>query len=458
MLDQHDHHRIDAREMLGRAASAGSRPAAANDVGCVPAIGAETMARMPPGEAQGRRRTHGASSCVELRDQREHAERHRRRICQWRKSAALRRRNQGRAQASQTSCHTSVPVSSIAGRPSLHGSSRASSRFASSASVSGAARRASARSRPGPEKKVSGRMLLLRKRDLRGAAIEGRKPGASATRSSGCHQPSPTGSDAGTTCRSSEKWVKTWRTVPIDVDDLGRRHRVQSLPGSAAIPPSMPFGGPAHQPDLRRRARSNRRRRVGAAAAARASEPGKASGVPLANAAQWRCKRALAAARRFGPADGRAEVHHRLGEIAGAVRRASCRGRGVRPGPLEGSLRARAAARSRARHWCRPPPPSRRTRSRRSPPRYRRRCPGSWRSSAAVVRESRRVAPLRGRRRSGCARGRNSRGRPIRRGSSSSLAAASASIVGQRATNRSNRGVTAATVVCWSITSLSHTR
>jgi len=41
---------------------------------------------------------------------------------------------------------------------------------------------------------------------------------------------------------------------------------------------------------------------------------------------------------------------------------------------------------------------------------------------------------------------------------SSSLAAASDSIVGHRATNRSNRGVTVATVVCWSITSLSQTR
>ena len=33
-----------------------------------------------------------------------------------------------------------------------------------------------------------------------------------------------------------------------------------------------------------------------------------------------------------------------------------------------------------------------------------------------------------------------------------------ASMVGQRATKRSNRGVTAATVVCWSMISLSHTR
>ena len=38
---------------------------------------------------------------------------------------------------------------------------------------------------------------------------------------------------------------------------------------------------------------------------------------------------------------------------------------------------------------------------------------------------------------------------------SESGAAASASIVGQRAMNRSKRGATVATVVCWSITSLS---
>ena len=40
----------------------------------------------------------------------------------------------------------------------------------------------------------------------------------------------------------------------------------------------------------------------------------------------------------------------------------------------------------------------------------------------------------------------------------SSGAAASASMLGQRATKRSNRGMTVATVVCWSKTSLSHTR
>jgi hypothetical protein len=41
---------------------------------------------------------------------------------------------------------------------------------------------------------------------------------------------------------------------------------------------------------------------------------------------------------------------------------------------------------------------------------------------------------------------------------SASLASASASTVGQRAMKRSNRGVTAATLVCCSMTSLSHTR
>ena len=55
MLRQHDHHRIDAGEMLGpsiRSTSATSRRARSP---LSAAIGAEAMARVPPGETERRR-------------------------------------------------------------------------------------------------------------------------------------------------------------------------------------------------------------------------------------------------------------------------------------------------------------------------------------------------------------------------------------------------------------------
>ena len=214
MLDQHDDHRIDARVVLGRAASAGSRPASSNDVGCVPAIGAETMARMPPGEAQGPGE-HGASRASSWADQREHAERHRRRICQWRKARrfAVEAEEELRLAGFLPASVPSRPLP--AGRHSNR-SSRASSRFASSAIFSGAARIASARSKPRPRKKSLRPHASAPQARSPPPAIEGRKPGP-RTRSIGCHQPSAAGSGASTTCRSSEKWVKTWRTVPIEL-------------------------------------------------------------------------------------------------------------------------------------------------------------------------------------------------------------------------------------------------
>ena len=81
-----------------------------------------------------------------------------------------------------------------------------------------------------------------RKRKLRGAAVKRRQAGfgkaverlppALAVRLG-----------ARDDARSSEKWVKTWRTVPMAFGAIAARPRVQSVPGSAAMPPSRPLAG-----------------------------------------------------------------------------------------------------------------------------------------------------------------------------------------------------------------------
>src|SRR5436190_23038012 len=54
MLGEHDHYRIDAREMFRRAVLAATRPAAAHDPGHRTAVGAEPIARVPAREAERR--------------------------------------------------------------------------------------------------------------------------------------------------------------------------------------------------------------------------------------------------------------------------------------------------------------------------------------------------------------------------------------------------------------------
>ena len=113
------------------------------------------------------------------------------------KSAARRRRTQGRAQASQTACQTSVPVSSIAGRPSRQPSSRASSRCCELGDSSRVGAQSVGAVEPGPRKEgLRPHAFCSRKRDLRRPTVEGRKPGPRQARSIGCHQPSPVGSEA----------------------------------------------------------------------------------------------------------------------------------------------------------------------------------------------------------------------------------------------------------------------
>jgi hypothetical protein len=56
MFGEHDHNRVDPREMLGRALRAAPRPAAADDFGGRAAIGAEAVARMPARQAESGRK------------------------------------------------------------------------------------------------------------------------------------------------------------------------------------------------------------------------------------------------------------------------------------------------------------------------------------------------------------------------------------------------------------------
>ena len=206
-----------------------------------------------------------------------------------------------------------------------------------------------------------------RERELGRPPVEGRQPGLVKA----VERMPPAlaaGSAARTTRRSSEKWVKTWRTVPIALRpgaELRRSTRSrQARPCRRAA--LSPAGGPARP---RHRVRSSRRRHI-AAAATRFGLDARGR----LRARRWRRPRSLQPSGHslhsgaLRPADRRAEVHHRLGEIAGPARPASSSSDEFVRSSRGTVVRARGAARSRARHWCRPQPPVRRTRSRRSRP------------------------------------------------------------------------------------------
>ena len=101
------------------------------------------------------------------------------------------------------------------------------------------------------------------------------------------------------------------------------------------------------------------------------------SGSPAASAAAAVAQRAEHAGRPARRADRGAEIHHRLGEVAGpALAAPSCSTglRGSAAWPPAAASRSPPGARSRARHCRRPRRPAGRRRSRRSPRRCRRRC------------------------------------------------------------------------------------
>ena len=192
-----------------------------------------------------------------------------------------------------------------------------------------------------------------------------------------------------------------------------------------------------------------------------ASAPGRLSPrSPLARARQSSAKEEHGFLRPADHADRGAQIHHRLGEIPGALL-------GVRPlrpaassGLAAGSgFPRRRAARPPARH-CRRPRRRGRRRWPRSPPPYRAPMPGRSAQRRLGVGKSRRPVPRHETRRdAGCGPGRNSRGPPRRAAPRRARPAASAATLGQRCEEiRGNSGPTVTTVVCCSMISESQTR
>ena len=103
-----------------------------------------------------------------------------------------------------------------------------------------------------------------------------------------------------------------------------------------------------------------------------------------------RPQRAGGAIGLFRAADGRAKIHHRLGKIAGPVRRSHVARRvsGFLRGPDRGVARSHDSAQRPGRHWCRSPSPARRRRSPRWPPPYIRQARARSRNSGFGSRES----------------------------------------------------------------------
>ena len=275
-------------------------------------------------------------------------------------------------------------------------------------------------------------------------------------RSSGCHQPSPTGSDAGDDCEI-EREMGEDMAHRAEVSALRlRRLRGPVAPGQRGHSAEQPLGGPANQPDVPvaldpvSDAMAVRPRRTVFGA-------GSLPALPLAKAAQWLRSGQIAASRRssagrWSRRDPSSPATKSPARSAGII---SSTALDLASWRICFSACSRAITRSTFVSTAARVLAERDRRDR------RRRIGADARQLAKLRgggRESAARARLRGRRRSGCARGHNSRGPPIRRGCPRRCAAASASIVGQRAMKRSNRGVTAATVVCWSMTSLSQTR
>ena len=252
--------------------------------------------------------------------------------------------------------------------------------------------------------------------------------------------------------------MNTWRTAPasrrhasgrFDLPAGKSRRAVERL-GFVEIrrPVGRRHFGHAAEETLRR-ARPHQHKAVGAAgdeggaAAQRAFALRHPPRIRFRVAARARraaiIPRAQGASRLLRRTDGGAEVHHRLGEIAGAALRNKLAGApaDLAASPPAAAQRRQRAARSRARYCRRPGSPAHRTQSRRSPRRYRRRCREARATLPRLPETFRRDArPRRGRRHAGCGRGRSSRARPRLSAPPSSGAAASARTSGQRARKR----------------------
>ena len=195
--------------------------------------------------------------------------------------------------------------------------------------------------------------------------------------------------------RSSEKWVKTWRTVPSAFVPLAAL-RVQSLPGSAAIPPSSPLAGRrTSQTCPSRSIQKATPWRCGRARALLRS--GKASGVAARVSGAVLLKRAGPASRRFragrwsrrdpscawAKSPARSGGHH-LETSAARFARGSDR---ARPREARDDTRSTLVSTARRALAERDRGDSRR--------RYRRRCPAACASSAASAGSRRALATSR---------------------------------------------------------------
>ena len=151
---------------------------------------------------------------------------------------------------------------------------------------------------------------------------------------------------------------------------------VQAVDGTSVMPPSSPFCGPRAQQHMTVGADDDEGRAAAQRPSAFGALRGNVSASPRARATQASIHGQMPQAGLLRRADGGAEIHHRLGEIAGARAAAPALGaaRGFPASPPAIPSRWRTAARSRARCCRRSPPRAGRTRSPRSPPRCRRRC------------------------------------------------------------------------------------
>ena len=319
MLGEHDHDRVDPREMLGAAAVAAPRPAAANDRARLAADWRKTDGGGASWRGSARRRRWRIAR-IEQGKEREMRRARRPGTA----APATEKRGAPPSRPRNSAGSSTLPH---ARRPSLVERRNAIEPDATGAPPGRSPARRSARAG-----RAAGRRGRVRRRRRRaqaarsasrlastsfgGAAVEGRKPRLAEP----VERLPPAFADADRAarrrCRSSAKWVKTWRSWASGAPSSGSGSSLHSGPGSAAIPPSIPLrgGGPARP---RRRARSSRRCRGAAGARAWRCGAGKLRDR------RWRRRRNRRRAGRRGnraprPADRRAQVHHRLGKVAGA--------------------------------------------------------------------------------------------------------------------------------------------
>ena len=140
-------------------------------------------------------------------------------------------------------------------------------------------------------------------------------------------------------------------------------------------------------------------------------------GIPAPERRAIREQRARGAIGIAGPADRRADIHQRLGEIARspAWRKHPRRRRRFRLAPARSAHRARAGARGCVRYCRRPARSGVQRRSPQSPPQYRRRRRGGRVTPLPRSESTRRGERSPGRRRAGFAPANNSRDRRTRR-------------------------------------------